>query len=85
MDFNVSYIIWSYIPSTHSIFSCRKGKTYLDNQEDVIVFSRMDAAFPVNYQRIYPVVKEYQELNQWIKNHQRTDFNQYRDPNILNF
>ena len=29
----------------------------------------MDAAFPVNYQRVYPVVKEYNELEQWIIEH----------------
>ena len=45
------------------------SKPLLHNQEDVIVFSRMDAAFPVNYQRVYQVVKDYEELKQWVKNH----------------
>lgn len=63
-------ILFGHIYPQLTAFSpVEKAKPILDNQEDVIVFSRMDAAFPVNYQRIYPVVKEYQELNQWIKIH----------------
>ena len=63
-------ILFGHIYPQLTAFSpVEKAKSILHNKENIIVFSRMDAAFPVNYQRVYPVVKEYNELEQWIIEH----------------
>ncbi|HJS00427.1 MAG TPA: glycosyltransferase family 39 protein [Flavobacterium sp.] len=56
-------------PSLNKINPVNIVNNHIGKKAEIVVYKRMDAAFPFNYQRIFPIVETPEELTTYLNKH----------------
>lgn len=59
-------------PSLNQINPVNAVSNHIGKKAEIVVYQRMDSAFPFNFQRIFPVVETVAQLNNYLKQHPNT-------------